>query len=505
MPSPERKNTSTLEALIDAVDVMQKHYFELWEGLWPTAIDWTAAVTATHLSAVMSTLSSSADYILRPSLAHAVQIARYEGLINRYFSHLIGFYFGQDAVTIRSEAYDDMLWVVLEWLEAIKFINLHSSLHYGAPTSSENPSKPAWYGGEWIPAFAHRANIFWDLASQGWDTSLCGGGMIWSPHLQPYKNAITNELFIAASVEMYLHFPGDANPSPFAARDARGTTAPRPPVGPRDPKYLAAALEAYEWLAAANMTNAQGLYVDGFHISGGAGGTRCDARNEMVYSYNQGVLLSGQRGLWEVTGARAYLADGHRLVASVAAATGFDLAAQRPDPGRAWRGLGRGGVVEDACDAGGDCGQDGQAFKGIFFHHLARFCGPLGGEGEVQRWHAEGCAGYRGWIEGNARAAGGTLNAEGVAGMWWGAGMVGGEGEGVVLPEGAVDYRNEDGPGDGVWRGRRARRGEGEGEGQQVLRGGEDANDRGRGRTVETQGGLVGVLRALCEVGGGGV
>ncbi|KFY87106.1 hypothetical protein V500_07189 [Pseudogymnoascus sp. VKM F-4518 (FW-2643)] len=533
-----KKDSNTLEALINAVDVMQSHYFQVWAGLWPTAIDWTSAVIATHIAAAMSTVSSSTNYVLQPGSGDYSLMQRAESLINRFMSHLMGFYFGQDALTLRSEAYDDMLWVVLGWLETIKFVDSHSTeLLYAQ-------GLPSWYGEEWTPGFAHRARIFWDLASGGWDASACGGGMVWSPYLLPYKNAITNELFITASISMYLNFPGDDNGSPFLARETSGPS--RVPIGKKDPKFLNAAIAGYEWLASSNMRNSKGLYIDGFHISHnrhhdhfGERHMECNIRNEMVYTYNQGVLLSGQRGLWEATGSREYLEDGHALISSVINATGFDLDSQsvyaeavsnnssRPRLGT-WHGIGRQGILEEACDAYGTCSQDAQTFKGIFFHHFSQFCQPLPAyvvkPGEtvdipkletLKEWHVQKCRGYGAWVQRNAAAANETLSSEGKAGMWWGAHLstVWGStmGEGGEIPEGAVDYRNSGVPGDGVWSyERRAMEREEhgvKGAARGLKREGRtagDANDRGRGRTVETQAGLVAVLRAAWEVVEGG-
>ncbi|OBT77205.1 hypothetical protein VF21_04047 [Pseudogymnoascus sp. 05NY08] len=528
-----KKDGNTLEPLINAVDVMQTHYFQVWAGLWPTAIDWTSAVIATHIAAAMSTVSSATNYVLQPGLGDYALTLGPESLINRFMSHLMGFYFGQDALTLRSEAYDDMLWVVLEWLEAIKFVDSHSTeLLYAQ-------GLPSWYGEEWIPGFAHRARIFWDLASGGWDVSACGGGMVWSPYLSPYKNAITNELFITASISMYLHFPGDDNASPFQAGEDSNPS--RAPMGKKDSKFLDAAIVGYEWLTSSNMRNAKGLYIDGFHISHnrhhGHPGDRhmkCDIRNEMVYTYNQGVLLSGQRGLWEATGSREYLEDGHALVSSVINATGFDLDSQSvyteaainnsssPRLGT-WHGIGRHGILEEACDAYGSCSQDGQTFKGIFFHHFTLFCEPLPpyvvkpGETvdiptleKLKTWHAQKCRGYGAWVQRNAAAAMENMDSAGKAGMWWGAHLATAaawgmnEGGGGEIPEGAVDYRNSGVPKDRVWSFGRAMESGKEGEargqkiGERMVR---DANERGRGRTVETQGGLVAVLRAAWEVG----
>src|SRR5271155_4310304 len=36
-----------LQAVLDAIDVMQTQYFDIFTGTWPSAIDWTAAVCGT--------------------------------------------------------------------------------------------------------------------------------------------------------------------------------------------------------------------------------------------------------------------------------------------------------------------------------------------------------------------------------------------------------------------------------------------------------------------------
>ncbi|KAI9816708.1 MAG: hypothetical protein M1832_004997 [Thelocarpon impressellum] len=485
--------TDILPALVDAHDVMQSCFFELWQGTWPDAIDWTAAVLGTQLSAALSTLSSAADYTVSATLSSEALAT--ENVINRYFSHLTSYYFGQDAFRLRNEAHDDMLWVVLGWLESIRFIKLHSSRHYQGGLSG---SSYAWYGTQFIPALAHRTRVFYDLAAKGWDTALCGGGMVWNPYLRPYKNAITNELYIAASVGMYLYFPGDNIASPFGAGPPE-ESATVPPAKAHDPKYLAAALEGYRWLSSSNMTNARGLFTDGYHVrqNGSGHNTKCDDRNEMVYTYNQGVLLSGLRGLWESTGARSFLEDGHALVAAAINGTGWTglHGDDHEHSNGSWAGLGRDGVLEEYCDAGGNCSQDAQTFKGIFFHHLALFCAPLPAEPtstatfaasvDARDWHSERCGLYGPWIAHNARAAYVTRDADGQFGMWWGHDSTqSGSGAVQPLPEGADDYRN-DGVRDRNFRKRKAAR---------------DVNDRGRGRTVETQSGGAAVLRAYHEI-----
>jgi hypothetical protein len=461
------------------------------------------------------------------------------------------------------QAFDDILWVVLSNLEAINFIQSHSKLYY--PTefatagSSSTPlsqglwdslNRQAWYGNSWIASFSHRARIFWELATKGWDTDLCDGGMTWNPRLQPYKNAITNELWVAASIQMYLNFPGDNITSPWQATG--------PPWNPgKDPKHLAAAIEGYKWLYSVGMLNDHGLFADGFHISG-KHGKKCDSRDEMVYTYNQGVILTGQRGLWTATGSASYLEDGHRLIQAVINATGFDLKKSRPKdnlddlpPGNLppWHGLGRGGVIEEQCDASGTCSQNGHTFKGNFFHHLTHFCSPmatLAMEGhsinqeafeKIASAHDTACHVYTHWLEYNAKAALGTRNSKGQFGMWWGAGIfsntsVTEETDGIPrrgLVE--IDYRNYGIPEDQLWSGEdvppqlpgtewKPSLPALEPEGQHPL-GGQarkrpaagarmhsrpaepfsgDPNDRGRGRTVETQHSAMSLLRALWEI-----
>ncbi len=517
---------STYAALLHSLEVMESHFFMVSVGTWPKAIDWTAAVMGTQVSATLSVMTLYSQRLKSSSLFTKAEARDHENLINRYFTQIASFYFGENAFALRTQAYDDMLWVVLGWLEAVKFIKLHSSLHY-ASSYNHNAS---WYGGQFIPQFAHRARLFYDLASGGWDTTLCGGGMVWNPYLAPYKNAITNELYIAASISMYLYFPGDSDPSPFL------TNTGLPPAKAHDVQYLDNAVEAYHWLKNSNMKNEQGLYVDGFHITGWQGGKngsngtgKCDLRDEKVYTYNQGVLLSGLKGLWEATGSRDYLEDGHELVRNVIRATGWEDRDSERKYG--WAGLGRGGVMEELCDWSGSCSQNGQTFKGIFFHHLTLFCSPLtrqewdkDGEDwlddeETKLLHRKSCDEYGDWIRHNAFAAYVTKNQDGEFGEWWGRSArrrMDDEYEEFEGPSArGTDYRNEGVPRDGIWRLPEDdgmyrsdvvpdlgdwERGEDAANGLGDEVGLRDINDRGRGRTVETQSGGVAVLRALWRL-----
>ncbi|PVH94762.1 glycoside hydrolase family 76 protein [Periconia macrospinosa] len=484
---------------------MQAKYFTLWVGDWETAIDWTGTVINTHLTAALSTFSKSLEYIF-PSTSSggsspSGEAQELENVINKYFTQGIGYYYVEDILSIRNEAYDDMQWVVLDWLEGIRFIDAHSKAHYPLSSNPKNANGTDWwYARQFIPPFAHRSRVFYELAEQGWDETLCGGGMLWSPVGLPYKNTVTNELFISASINMYLYFPGDNIDSPFVLSSTHQQPQPKPNLNPsaeptHDPKYLAAAIKAYNWLANINMTNDQGLYVDGYHISGldkqrHSRNTICDERDETVWTYNQGILLSGLRGLWDATGNATYLSDAHTLVQNVIRATGWTSSSssssssstntptntttnlqhkpeqQKQQPNA--NTLGTNGILTERCDPTGDCTQDAQTFKSIFFHHFTSFCAPLtpttpfilSTPVEIASSHALNCTRYLAWVEVNAQAALATRDQEGRFGAWWGARWDGGTtGEG-------------------------------------------DPNERGRGRTVESQGGGVAALRAWWELGG---
>jgi len=484
----DRPISQTLQDVIEALETMQETYFDIFAGTWADAIDWTAAVTGTHVTATLTGIVEGLDLRFEEGCS---DILHWENLINQYYTQTAFFYFGENAFGLRNQAFDDMLWVVLGWLESTKFADMYARRH----ANGHEFQSAAWHGLQLTPLAAHRARVFYELAAVGWDDSLCKGGMIWNPSLTPYKNAITNELFAAASISMYLYFPGDNNSAPFM--NIQGNRF----YNAHDPIYLENAIRSYKWLKESKLRNTAGLYQDGFHVTGwyrypngtvNPGTGQCDDLNSMVYTYNQGVLLTANRGLWLATGARSYLEDGHDLVSSVIRATGW------PNQDKLWHGLGRGGVLEEYCDHGLYCSQDGQTFKGIFFTHLAEFCRPLrpherdsisevaslSFDEEGYRYHLARCAAYARWVEHNANAALATKNEHGLFGMWWSVpnkpnGRT--EWEGLVhsqqLPDGAVDHLNP------VSRFR-------------PSASDEDLNDRGRGRTVETQGGALAALRA---------
>ncbi|KAM0714334.1 hypothetical protein Q7P37_010121 [Cladosporium fusiforme] len=500
----------------NALATMQGTSF--WSGYdWPESIDWIAAFLDTLLGATDRSLTEilvEYDGSLPGSYISGSTI---EGEISRYLTQIESFYDSENIVDIFGTAFDDAQWVVLEWLEVIRFSNEYKA--YGG--NGTGPSQVD------IMKYAHRAHIFYNRVQDEFDTSTCDGGLTWNPALEPYKNAITNELFLASSMAMYFYFPGDYNTDPYPSvnysSETNITLPPMQFLQPHDPIFLDNALKEYEWFKSHNFTNEQGLIIDGFHISENQ--TTCDQRNEMVYTYNQGVILSGLRGLWEATGDPKYLQDGYDLINTVVDATGWN--ARGTPEANEWSGLGRNGIMEDYCDAPANCSQDAQIFKGIYFHHLGIFCEPLPtdkplvenltvlAEDDLAAAHLGNCNNYAPWVTHNADAALASRNQDNVIGGWWGASnnnrtQAAALDLAVPPPPGSWDEWNdptvlEQAP----WacRGQHGcRRDGGFGDARNASLSSlitrnkkRDVNDGGRGRTVETQSSGVGVIKAASD------
>ncbi|KAF2089547.1 glycoside hydrolase family 76 protein [Saccharata proteae CBS 121410] len=546
--------------MAETLATMQQQYFN--GCTWQSSTQWTGATIQTHMTSAMISLSSYMDYQVPPEGVSGLSGDAYvhESLIRSYFDQIVEYYYSQQTMEFTTENYDDMSWLALGWLEAIKFIGLHSALHYGDQYNNAS-SASVFYGNKYVPAFAHRARLFSDLVNHGYDDFevLCSGGIVWGPYVAPYKNSITNELYVALNMGMYQYFPGDYDPgtsyivnssnacvdqtygavtNPQVPQALNASSPPLMPIAAHNKTYLDRAMAGYNWLTTINMTDAQGLFTDGYHLSdwnsvtNTSASNKCDERNEMVYTYNQGVLLSGIRGLWETTGDSTYLSYGYSLIDSVINATGFHASNSS-----AFMGLGRGGVLEDLCDANGDCSQDAQNFKGPFFHHLKLFCAPLpaepatrnitfGDADEQSRAHASLCSDYTSWIAHNAGAAYATRNATDDYGMWWGppAGTtnvssttqsnVQSNDPRLYYGAGAIDYRDDrqllfalpefgadPQKEKGLFKGMEKVNGS-EYRTAGTASGTADVNDRGRGRTVETQSGALAVFDALYSVAG---
>ena len=182
-----------LERLQMSMQVLQEpDYFSATSG-FPTASEWTSTVLATLLI----------DYS---------QVAN----DSQYFPGFVAVFNNEPVIELVFQGNDDKLWVCLACLRGAAY----ASINYP----------------QWVQPFLDRALLFYTLASTGWSNATCGGGMFWGP-LSTYKNAVTNELWITASVDMYEAFG--------------------------EPSMLEAALQGWTWFRNSGMINAQGVVNDG--------------------------------------------------------------------------------------------------------------------------------------------------------------------------------------------------------------------------------------------------
>ena len=196
--------------------------------------------------------------------------------------------------------FDDHQWFLLGWVRAYE--------------STGNIS------------YVQRASVIFDyIAVNGWDATLCGGGVTWCPPpTGPYKNAITTELFISSAMAL--------QPYESILNRTNGF-------------YVTWAAKAWNWLEKSNMLNSQSLFNDGLITQS------CLPNGQTTWTYNQGVILSGLGRLSIATGNETLM----QIANSIAHAAMTQLSVD--------------GILTEPCP-GGDCGGDGRIFKGVFVRHL---------------------------------------------------------------------------------------------------------------------------------------
>jgi predicted alpha-1,6-mannanase (GH76 family) len=151
----------------------------------------------------------------------------------------------------------------------------------------------------------------------------CNGGLYWNRD-RKYVNAITNELYLSVLANLANRIP-------------------------EDPSYLDQAKAQWQWFDNSGMINKDNLINDGLDDS-------CKNNGLQTWSYNQGVVLGGLAELFKATQDREYL----RRAATIAKAAIKHLS---NDDGVL--------VETDKCElAPGNCGSDGQQFKGILVRNL---------------------------------------------------------------------------------------------------------------------------------------
>ena len=195
-----------------------------------------------------------------------------------------------------NDFYDDEGWWALAWLDAWE------------------------YTGE--RRYLEMATIIFKDITTGWSDR---GGLYWKKGLD-YRGSISNGL--ALTLATRLHLAG--------IKIVNGKTA------------LLWATTIWEWMIDSELLNENGNIQDGIRFKNGQ-----DAITENVYTYNQGVVLTGLVNLYTITGESHYLAHAHSLVqATLDHMTNSDLV-----------------LVEKRCEPD-QCGPDAKQFKGIFMRHL---------------------------------------------------------------------------------------------------------------------------------------
>lgn len=151
----------------------------------------------------------------------------------------------------------------------------------------------------------------------------CGGGIYWSKD-RTYVNAIANELYLSVAAALANRVPSN------------GT-------------YLQIAKAQWKWFHQSGMINSNNLINDGLDAN-------CKNNGLTTWSYNQGVILGGLSELAIATGDGSYLST----AATIANAAINALSNSN------------GILIEaDQCElVAGNCGMDGQQFKGVFVRNL---------------------------------------------------------------------------------------------------------------------------------------
>jgi len=249
----------------------------LWKttGWWNSANALTAVIGYTQSTGDRSYLDVVENTFTRAQRGFIKVQRRKPGFINDFF--------------------DDNLWWALAWVAAD---DLTGDERYRATAQA---------------IFAHSLT--------GWDDT-CGGGLWWNEK-RDYKNAITNELFLALAARLATRVP-------------------------RQPEYRDWALREWEWLHGSGMIGPSGLVNDGLTAD-------CTNNGDTTWTYNQGVILGGLAALHELSGDEAYLRQGE-VIADAALRSLTSPQGILAEPGEAQAG-------------GGDLPQ----FKGIFVRNLQDF------------------------------------------------------------------------------------------------------------------------------------
>ncbi|PBP16994.1 glycosyl hydrolase [Diplocarpon rosae] len=187
--------------------------------------------------------------------------------------------------------YDDELWWVLAW---IKVYDVTKDITY-----------------------LNTATAIFEDSKKAWGATPCGG--LWWDKAHTSVGAVENELYLTAAAKL----------------------ANRLPHSPSSGYYFNEALKAYEWFINSGLINEQNVINNGLDLK------TCKNDGTYVFSYNQGIILSGLAEMTWSTGDTKY----NELANTIALAAMKNLTNAN-------------GILTDPCDRG--CNSDTEQFKGIF-------------------------------------------------------------------------------------------------------------------------------------------
>jgi hypothetical protein len=285
-----------------SIEVLQDNFFNVSEsgdsGAWTSRNRWNNAnsleTVCNFLKKSNSSLNSSSRFLQDAEL---------------YFEA------AENIGTLLDSSDDDSLWFASAWSCMFELTRNETYLNFSLQFYDSVDS-----GGAFAPA---------------WDNSTCSGGVWWDRKNRGYKNAITNELYLFASLRLKNAVRGTKFQSQW------------------EQKLLANAQKETDWFLRSGMINSEWLINDGLNPD-------CSNNGATTWTYNQGVVLSGLGLMYVQTLNKTYMTVAENVIDAVIK----KLTSQSQ-------------ILIEPCESS-SCSTDGQQFKGIFMRHLKYFVDAVG-------------------------------------------------------------------------------------------------------------------------------
>jgi len=199
-----------------------------------------------------------------------------------------------------NDYYDDEGWWALAWLDAWELTD--------------------------DPKYLKMSQTIFSDITLGWNDT-CDGGILWKKGLK-YKSTISNELTMVLAARLHL-----ADTKPINGKSC-----------------LQWAESIWSWILSSKLMNDNNQIQDGIREIDGDCGI-----NERVWTYNQGVILSGLVYLDKINKNSPYLEYAHKIASAVIEHM-----------------TNRNGILMEVICEPGNCDADQEQFKGIYIRHLAK-------------------------------------------------------------------------------------------------------------------------------------